>query len=129
MEAEAPVTAAGFASSPLPPASPLLTTGVSPPESEDTSSASGDSSDLGSGSEDSDAASWSDDAVADLEEEADQLAVADYDPPLEAKPVKASYTYFANCSAARAVGAAPVYSDDPGYSGTLDRDGDGIGCE
>lgn len=38
-------------------------------------------------------------------------------------------SYYANCSAARAAGAAPVYADDPGYSRRLDRDGDGIGCE
>jgi hypothetical protein len=37
--------------------------------------------------------------------------------------------YYANCSAARAAGAAPVRSSDPGYSRKLDRDGDGIGCE
>ncbi|RYF18196.1 MAG: excalibur calcium-binding domain-containing protein [Oxalobacteraceae bacterium] len=36
---------------------------------------------------------------------------------------------FANCSAARAAGAAPVRAGDPGYSPRLDRDGDGIGCE
>lgn len=36
---------------------------------------------------------------------------------------------FANCSAARAAGAAPVYAGDPGYGRHLDRDGDGIGCE
>lgn len=38
-------------------------------------------------------------------------------------------TYFANCSAARAAGAAPVRAGSPGYSRNLDRDGDGIGCE
>jgi hypothetical protein len=37
--------------------------------------------------------------------------------------------YYPNCSAARAVGAAPVYENDPGYSRRLDRDGDGVGCE
>lgn len=37
--------------------------------------------------------------------------------------------YYANCSAARAAGAAPVRSGDPGYSSKLDRDGDGVGCE
>lgn len=37
--------------------------------------------------------------------------------------------YFANCAAARAAGAAPVYRGAPGYSRKLDRDGDGIGCE
>lgn len=38
-------------------------------------------------------------------------------------------TYFANCSEARAAGAAPVYAGDPGYAPKLDRDGDGVGCE
>jgi hypothetical protein len=36
---------------------------------------------------------------------------------------------FANCSAARSAGAAPVRRGDPGYSLRLDRDGDGVGCE
>lgn len=36
---------------------------------------------------------------------------------------------FANCSAARTAGAAPVRAGDPGYGRHLDRDGDGIGCE
>lgn len=36
---------------------------------------------------------------------------------------------FANCSAARAAGAAPVRRGDPGYGTHLDRDDDGIGCE
>jgi hypothetical protein len=36
---------------------------------------------------------------------------------------------FANCSAARAAGAAPVMRGDPGYAAHLDRDNDGIGCE
>jgi hypothetical protein len=40
-----------------------------------------------------------------------------------------SSTYYANCSAARAAGAAPVRAGDPGYSRKLDRDGDGVGCE
>lgn len=37
--------------------------------------------------------------------------------------------YFANCSAARAAGAAPVRQGDPGYARHLDRDNDGVGCE
>lgn len=37
--------------------------------------------------------------------------------------------FFANCSDARAQGAAPVRVGDPGYSRKLDRDGDGVGCE
>lgn len=36
---------------------------------------------------------------------------------------------FPNCAAARAAGAAPVRSGDPGYGTHLDRDGDGVGCE
>ena len=37
--------------------------------------------------------------------------------------------YFANCDAARAAGAAPVYRGDSGYRAGLDRDNDGVGCE
>lgn len=36
---------------------------------------------------------------------------------------------FANCSQARAAGAAPVRVGDAGYGRHLDRDGDGVGCE
>jgi len=38
-------------------------------------------------------------------------------------------TFFQNCDAVRAAGAAPIYTGQPGYSRTLDRDGDGVGCE
>jgi hypothetical protein len=44
-------------------------------------------------------------------------------------PAKRSGGAFANCSAARAAGAAPVRRGDPGYGPHLDRDGDGVGCE
>lgn len=40
-----------------------------------------------------------------------------------------SSVYYANCAAARAAGAAPVYRGDPGYRSGLDRDNDGVGCE
>jgi hypothetical protein len=36
---------------------------------------------------------------------------------------------YANCSAARAAGAAPVRRGEPGYGSHLDRDDDGVGCE
>lgn len=36
--------------------------------------------------------------------------------------------YYANCSAAREAGAAPLHVGDPGYSIKLDRDRDGIAC-
>jgi len=37
--------------------------------------------------------------------------------------------YYANCAAAEAAGAAPLYRGDPGYRSGLDRDGDGVACE
>ncbi|MBX7514904.1 excalibur calcium-binding domain-containing protein [Qipengyuania sp. GH38] len=37
--------------------------------------------------------------------------------------------YYANCTAARAAGAAPVRRGQPGYGPHLDRDNDGVGCE
>jgi hypothetical protein len=37
--------------------------------------------------------------------------------------------YYANCSAAKAAGAAPLYRGQPGYRLALDRDKDGIACE
>ena len=37
--------------------------------------------------------------------------------------------FYANCSQARAAGAAPIYRGQPGYRTKLDRDRDGIGCE
>ena len=40
-----------------------------------------------------------------------------------------SAVYYKNCTAARAAGAAPIYSGQPGYRSALDRDGDGIACE
>ncbi|MDU0292048.1 excalibur calcium-binding domain-containing protein, partial [Saccharothrix longispora] len=44
------------------------------------------------------------------------------DPPANA-------AYYANCAAARAAGAAPLYAGQPGYRSALDRDGDGVACE
>jgi hypothetical protein len=40
-----------------------------------------------------------------------------------------SDVYYPNCTAARAAGAAPIRRGAPGYSGKLDRDGDGVACE
>jgi len=37
--------------------------------------------------------------------------------------------YFRSCAEAKAAGAAPLRSGDPGYGRHLDRDGDGIACE
>ena len=44
-------------------------------------------------------------------------------------PPIASATYYPNCSAARAAGAAPIHAGQPGYRQALDRDLDGIACE
>ena len=38
-------------------------------------------------------------------------------------------TYYPNCAAVRAAGAAPIRQGDPGYRAGLDGDGDGTGCE
>ena len=48
--------------------------------------------------------------------------------PAPAAPAPSSVQY-ANCTAARAAGAAPIYAGTPGYGKHLDRDGDGIGCD
>lgn len=45
------------------------------------------------------------------------------------EPEPAPDVYFANCDAARAAGAAPLYRGEPGYRAGLDRDGDGVACE
>jgi micrococcal nuclease len=37
--------------------------------------------------------------------------------------------YYANCTEARAAGAAPMHKGDPGYREEMDRDRDGIACE
>ena len=49
--------------------------------------------------------------------------------PVVAPVVSPAGVYYANCSAARAAGAAPVHRGDPGYAPHLDRDNDGVGCE
>ncbi|XTR51680.1 GmrSD restriction endonuclease domain-containing protein [Pseudarthrobacter sp. So.54] len=50
-------------------------------------------------------------------------AAAPYVPPAPAA------AHYANCAAVRAAGAAPIRIGQPGYSRSLDRDGDGVGCE
>ena len=49
-------------------------------------------------------------------------------PPVQAEAPSTGASY-ANCAAARAAGAAPLYAGQPGYSSRLDRDGDGVACE
>ena len=45
------------------------------------------------------------------------------------KPAPQPAVSYANCSEARAAGAAPLHRGEPGYSSKLDRDGDGVACE
>lgn len=40
-----------------------------------------------------------------------------------------SATYYPNCAAARAAGAAPMHRGEPGYRPGLDGDHDGVACE
>jgi hypothetical protein len=48
-------------------------------------------------------------------------------PVPAAPPVKEAY--YANCTAARAAGVAPIMRGEPGYSSKLDRNNDGVACE
>ena len=53
-------------------------------------------------------------------------------PPLTPALIETSSdesVFYANCAAARAAGAAPLTTGDPGYASHLDRDGDGVACE
>ncbi|WP_332759583.1 GmrSD restriction endonuclease domain-containing protein [Pseudarthrobacter sp.] len=44
-------------------------------------------------------------------------------------PAAPAAAYYANCTAARAAGAAPIYAGQAGYRAGLDRDSDGVACE
>ncbi|WP_248637649.1 excalibur calcium-binding domain-containing protein [Corynebacterium aurimucosum] len=87
-------------------------------------------------------------AAAPTTEQADSVALSDIDSlpagVAESDPVvqqqgfaalpqqqqvQSTSTFYKNCAAARAAGAAPIYSGQPGYGSHLDRDGDGVGCE
>ncbi|MEU6149855.1 excalibur calcium-binding domain-containing protein [Actinosynnema sp. NPDC047251] len=49
--------------------------------------------------------------------------------PQPVAPPPPPSAYYANCAAARAAGAAPLYRGQPGYRAALDRDNDGVACE
>lgn len=49
--------------------------------------------------------------------------------PVAPPVVAPAAAYYANCTAVRAAGAAPIYAGQAGYSSKLDRDGDGVACE
>ncbi|GAA3318031.1 hypothetical protein GCM10017710_34530 [Arthrobacter ramosus] len=71
-------------------------------------------------------------AAAQAKADADAAAVKAQQDQAQARqvqPVAPSSVYYANCTAARAAGAAPIYRGQPGYRPALDRDNDGIACE
>lgn len=54
--------------------------------------------------------------------------VATARPVATTKPQPAT-VYYANCTEARAAGAAPMRRGESGYRAGLDRDSDGVACE
>ncbi|CAI8879777.1 micrococcal nuclease [Brevibacillus sp. IT-7CA2] len=50
-------------------------------------------------------------------------------PQPQPTPQPVQEVYYANCSEAKAAGAAPLYRGEPGYREKLDRDKDGVACE
>ena len=50
-------------------------------------------------------------------------------PVVPAPAAPAGAAYYANCAAARAAGAAPLFTGQAGYRAGLDRDSDGVACE
>lgn len=60
------------------------------------------------------------------------LVAERFDPTQPARPLStqsSTSASYANCAAARAAGAAPIYRGQPGYDIHLDADSDGIACE
>jgi hypothetical protein len=55
--------------------------------------------------------------------------VAPTPTPKPYTPPPSSSVYYANCTEAKAAGAAPIYRGEPGYRSALDRDNDGVACE
>jgi hypothetical protein len=60
---------------------------------------------------------------------AQKAAQAPAPAPAAVPAAPAPAAYYANCTAAKAAGAAPLYRGQPGYRSALDRDGDGVACE
>lgn len=71
-------------------------------------------------------------AAADVDggDSADPAVVVPVQPAAAEVPAAADTSeYYANCSEAKAAGAAPLFAGDPGYRAALDRDKDGVACE
>lgn len=50
-------------------------------------------------------------------------------PPRSAPTTPRTEVWYANCTAVRAAGKAPLLRGQPGYASHLDRDNDGVACE
>ena len=71
-------------------------------------------------------------AAAEATEQAAQEEPAQPEAPAQepqSEPEEQADAYYANCTEAKAAGAAPLYRGDPGYRAKLDRDHDGVACE
>lgn len=62
-------------------------------------------------------------------QQAAQQAAVKPAPVVQAPAPAPAAAYFANCAAAKAAGAAPLYAGQPGYRAGLDGDSDGKACE
>jgi len=71
---------------------------------------------------------WSPDTCNGQRQEPKQEAPVSNEPTSSEISAPAS-VYYANCTAARDAGAAPIYEGQPGYRSALDRNGDGVACE
>lgn len=65
----------------------------------------------------------------DVKPAAPQPVVPQPQPEPKPEPAPPADVYYANCSAAKAAGAAPLHVGEPGYRPGLDRDKDGTACE
>jgi hypothetical protein len=80
------------------------------------------------------AGSWIGNQLADLKDGTRVLfvvegkAAAAAPEATEPPPVNEETVYYANCTAVREAGAAPLHKGEPGYSDKLDRDKDGVAC-
>ena len=71
-------------------------------------------------------------AAAEATEQAAQEEPAQPEAPAQepqSEPEEQADAYYANCTEAKAAGAAPMYRGSPGYRADLDRDHDGIACD
>lgn len=72
------------------------------------------------------AGSWIGNQLADLKDGTRVLFVVNGE--IQQIPADKEEVYYANCTAAKEAGAAPLHKGEPGYSDKLDRDKDGVAC-